>query len=96
MLFNVLRTSARVSPGNLCPPEENGAASRISDWPGRSRMTGDAETSRQLGLNEGTVKVAIHRLRRRFREVIKNEISRTVNDRAHVDAELHCLLEALL
>ncbi len=65
-------------------------------------LTGDtenisqAEAARQLDLNEGAVKVAVHRLRRRFREVIKNEISQTVNDRAQVDEELHYLLEALL
>jgi RNA polymerase sigma factor (sigma-70 family) len=65
-------------------------------------LTGDtenisqAEAAAQLGLNEGAVKVAIHRLRRRFREVIKNEIAQTVNDPAQVDLELHYLLEALL
>ena len=65
-------------------------------------LTGDtenisqAEAARQLDLNEGAAKVAIHRLRRRFREVIKNEIGQTVNDRAQVDEELHYLLEALL
>jgi RNA polymerase sigma factor (sigma-70 family) len=65
-------------------------------------LTGDtenisrAEAARHLDLNEGAVKVAIHRLRRRFREVIKNEIGQTVNDRAQVDEELHFLLEALL
>ena len=65
-------------------------------------LTGDtenisqAEAAAQLGLNEGAVKVAIHRLRRRFREVIKEEISQTVSDRAQVDLELHYLLEALL
>jgi RNA polymerase sigma-70 factor (ECF subfamily) len=65
-------------------------------------LTGDtenisqAEAAARLGLNEGAVKVAIHRLRRRFREVIKNEIGRTVSDRAQVDAELRYLLEALL
>jgi RNA polymerase sigma factor (sigma-70 family) len=65
-------------------------------------LTGDTENisqaaaAAQLGLNEGAVKVAIHRLRRRFREVIKEEISQTVSDRAQVDLELHYLLEALL
>ena len=65
-------------------------------------LTGDtenisqAEAAARLGVNEGAVKVAIHRLRRRFREVIKNEIGQTVSDRAQVDAELHYLLEALL
>ena len=41
-------------------------------------LTGDndtlsqSEAARQVGLSEGAVKVAIHRLRRRFREAIKN------------------------
>ena len=63
---------------------------------GDTENISQAETAAQLGLNEGAVKVAIHRLRRRFREVIKSEIGQTVGDRAQVDAELHYLLEALL
>lgn len=65
-------------------------------------LTGDtenlsqAEAAHRLGLNEGAVKVAIHRLRRQFREVIKAEIGQTVSNRAQVDEELHHLLEALL
>ena len=55
-----------------------------------------AEAAARLGVNEGAVKVAIHRVRRRFREVIKNEIGQTVSDPAQVDLELHYLLEALL
>lgn len=65
-------------------------------------LTGDgenvsqAEAARQLGMNEGAVKVAIHRLQRRLRDLIKNEISQTVKDRADIDIEMHDLLEALL
>jgi RNA polymerase sigma factor (sigma-70 family) len=65
-------------------------------------LTGDTENlsqadiARRLGLNEGAVKVAIHRLRRRFRELIKNEIRQTLSDTAQVDEELHYLLQALL
>ena len=65
-------------------------------------LTGDggnfsqAETAGQLEMNEGAVKVAIHRLRRRLREIIKNEISQTVKERADIDSEMHDLLEALL
>jgi len=55
-----------------------------------------AETARQLGLNEGAVKVAIHHLRRRFREVLKSEIGQTLGDPAQVDEELQCLLKALI
>jgi RNA polymerase sigma-70 factor (ECF subfamily) len=64
-------------------------------------LTGDAENTSQadaaarLGLNEGAVKVAIHRLRRRFRQLIKDEIRQTVSDPAHVEQELQCLLQAL-
>jgi RNA polymerase sigma-70 factor (ECF subfamily) len=63
---------------------------------GDSENISQAEAAAGLGLNEGAVKVAIHRLRRRFREVIRNEIGQTVSDPAQVDTELHCLLEALL
>jgi RNA polymerase sigma factor (sigma-70 family) len=64
-------------------------------------LTGDtenlsqAEAARQLGLNENAVKVAIHRLRRRFRETIKAEIGRTLSDHSQVDEELGQLLAAL-
>ena len=64
-------------------------------------LTGDTENlsqsdaALQLGSNEGAVKVAIHRLRRRFREVLKMEISQTVYDRAEVGDELRNLLLAL-
>jgi RNA polymerase sigma factor (sigma-70 family) len=64
-------------------------------------LTGDtedrsqADAARALGMNENAVKVAIHRLRRRFREVIKSEIARTVNEGPQVDEELRYLLEAL-
>jgi len=46
-------------------------------------------------MSEGAVTVAIHRLRRRFREVVKGEIARTLNDPAQVADELACLLAAL-
>ncbi len=65
-------------------------------------LTGDgedisqAEAARQLEMNEGAVKVAIHRLRRRLRDTIKNEISQTVKDRSDIDLEMRDLLEALL
>ena len=64
-------------------------------------LTGDienvsqADAARQLGLNEGAVKVAIHRLRRRFRALVKTEIGRTLNDPSQVADELACLVAAL-
>jgi RNA polymerase sigma-70 factor (ECF subfamily) len=64
-------------------------------------LTGDtenicqADVAARLGLNEGAVKVAIHRLRRRFREIIKDEIGQTVSEPGQVEEELRSLLEAL-
>jgi RNA polymerase sigma factor (sigma-70 family) len=64
-------------------------------------LTGDPEplsqaaVARRLGMSEGAVTVAIHRLRRRFREAVKGEIARTLNDSAHVEDELACLISAM-
>lgn len=64
-------------------------------------LTGDSDTlsqadaARQLGMNEGAIKVAIHRLRRRFRELVKAEIRQTLNDPSHAAEELACLIAAL-
>jgi RNA polymerase sigma-70 factor (ECF subfamily) len=54
-----------------------------------------AESGRQLGLTEGAVKVAIHRLRKQFRELVKAEVAQTVEDPALVQEELRYLVEAL-
>lgn len=43
----------------------------------------------------GAAKVAIHRLRKRFRELVKAEIAQTVDDAAQVQDELRYLLEVL-
>ena len=60
---------------------------------------GSGESYRQiagpLGLSEGAVKVAVHRLRQRFREAVRAEIAQTVATPAEVDEELRCLMAAL-
>lgn len=64
-------------------------------------LTGDTESLKQadaaqeLRMNEAAVKVAIHRMRKRFREIIKTEIAETLNDPTHVDEELQHLISAL-
>jgi RNA polymerase sigma factor (sigma-70 family) len=62
---------------------------------GETEALPQAEAARHLGLNEGAVKVAIHRLRRRFRELVKCEISRTVDDGNHAEEELRYLVDVL-
>lgn len=54
-----------------------------------------AEVAKGLGINEGALKVAIHRLRKRFREVIRADISQTLETEADVDLELRYLIEVL-
>jgi len=54
-----------------------------------------ADAARQLGLTEGAIKVAIHRLRKRFRELVKTEIAHTLGDQGQVQEELRYLLEVL-
>jgi len=54
-----------------------------------------AELGRGLGLSEGAVKVAVHRLRARYRTQLRREIADTVEDAADVDDELRRLFLAL-
>lgn len=64
-------------------------------------LTGDTEqlsqaaAARRLDLNEGALKVAIHRLRKRFRALVKAEIAQTVGTGGDVQGELNYLLTAL-
>jgi len=48
-----------------------------------------------LGMTEGAVKVAVHRLRRRYRELLKEEIAQTVAGPESLEDELRDLLAAL-
>ena len=54
-----------------------------------------AAVARQLGMNEGAARVAVHRLRKRFREIYREEISQTLAGGADLDAEVRHLAAAL-
>lgn len=49
----------------------------------------------RLGLSEGAVKVAVHRLRQRYGELLRATIAQTVQDSAEVEDELRFLFRAL-
>lgn len=63
--------------------------SLAGDEPARS------ETAARLGMTEGAVKVAVHRLRQRYREFLRAEIAETVTDPSDVDDEMRYLVAAL-
>ena len=54
-----------------------------------------AELAPNLGLTEGAVKVAAHRLRGRYREFLREEIAKTVATPGEVDEELQHLIAVL-
>lgn len=54
-----------------------------------------AELAEQLGMTEGALKVAVHRLRQRYREVVRAEIAETVDSPADVEDEMRHLVTVL-
>jgi RNA polymerase sigma factor (sigma-70 family) len=62
---------------------------------GEAPSMSQADAARQLGLSEGAVKVGIHRLRKRFRDTVRTEISQTLRDPSLVDEELRHLIASL-
>ena len=60
-----------------------------------SRSVSYAEIATRLGTTEGAVKVAVHRLRQRYRELLRAEIADTVADPREIDDEIRNLFAAL-
>jgi RNA polymerase sigma factor (sigma-70 family) len=53
-----------------------------------------AEAAAALGADEGAVRVAVHRLRKRYRQLLREEVARTLAAPELVDEELRSLMEA--
>jgi hypothetical protein len=49
----------------------------------------------RLGLSLGAIKTAIHRMRNRYRALLREEVAHTVATAAEVEDELRCLRAAL-
>jgi len=60
-----------------------------------TRDTSYTEAARALELSEGAVRVAVHRLRRRYRELLREEITQTLSDPAQAEEEMQVLFSAL-
>ena len=61
---------------------------------GSSRVS-QADMAARLGTTEAAAQVAVHRLRKRYRETLRAAIAATVADEAEVDDELKALFAAL-
>jgi RNA polymerase sigma factor (sigma-70 family) len=62
---------------------------------GQSPTGGYDAWATSLGTTDGAVKVAVHRLRKRFQRMLREAISETVSSEAEVEDELRYLMDAL-
>ncbi len=62
---------------------------------GANRAMAYSDVARRLDMTEGAVKVAVHRLRRRYRKLLEEEIVKTLDTPDSLEDELNNLLAAL-
>jgi RNA polymerase sigma factor (sigma-70 family) len=60
------------------------------------RLPSHEEVADRLQVSLGGVKTLIHRLRKRYSELLREEVARTVTDPKGVDDEIHALCQALI
>ncbi|MCU0783667.1 MAG: RNA polymerase sigma factor [Verrucomicrobia bacterium] len=53
-----------------------------------------ADAAKELGIGETAVRVVVHRLRKRYRQLLRDEIAQTLADPAQVDEEMQALFGA--
>ena len=65
----------------------------------KGSLTGDEpdrrEAAERLGMTDGAVKAAVHRLRQRYRELLRAVIAETVADPSDIDGEMRHLVAVL-
>lgn len=62
---------------------------------GETARGGYATAARVLGMTEGSIKVTVHRLRRRYRDLLRAEVATTVDDDAEIEDEIGYLIAVL-
>jgi DNA-directed RNA polymerase specialized sigma24 family protein len=94
--FTVLdRVFARLreeSQGSASAPLLERLNTLLSDEPDRPSQ---AEIAREFGMTENAVKQAFHRLRQRYRQLLREEVAHTVATPAEIEDELRHLIAAL-
>ena len=70
--------------------------SLVKPWLTGNAAHGDQSAlAARCGLNANALKVAVHRLKRRFRHVLREEVAGTLDDPGIVEAEMRALFAAL-
>ena len=62
---------------------------------GADRVTSYSEVAKQLGMTEGAVRVAVHRLRQNYQKRLRLEVAQTVGSEAEIEEELRHLISVL-
>jgi RNA polymerase sigma-70 factor (ECF subfamily) len=53
------------------------------------------ELSGELGVSAGALRMSVHRMRRRYRDLLREEIAQTVSTAEEIDDEIRFLLSTL-
>ena len=67
---------------------------KVFVW-GEKNALSYAAMAEQLGMTEGAVKVAVHRLRQRYGELLRTEVAQTVTTPAEVNEEMRYLISVI-
>ena len=69
---------------------------RLSGFLSREAAPGEYDSvAQRLGMSPGALAVSVHRLRQRYRECVRFELSQTVTSCEDLELEMKCLFEAL-
>ena len=92
----VMDTAARRLRDEYLKDSKSALFETIRVWLASEARPGDyAAAAQSLGMNEGALAVAVHRLRQRFRQLVRAEVAHTVQSPAAVDDEMRYLLQVL-
>ena len=93
--LEVMRRSLAVLETEMSAKGKKDQFDLLKPWLAGDVSTPQADAARTLRMTESAVKVTIHRLRKRFGELVRAEISQTLRDPAQADEELAHLIAAL-
>jgi len=63
--------------------------------PGEVRSQTQAQAAARLGISEGAAKIEVHRLKQRYRKLLRAEIANTLTHSREVDEELRYLIQVI-